>query len=153
MSQSHGNFFSQEKCNMLWNFWKEKRPSLGKVFKNKNSNSNFLKFEKAARQVKLKLLQWNYLLNPFSTNVPLLYALRFSDVSRGYRSGTLIENGLNYWLSNFLKYFSWSSWVWINLSGIKATVLCSYFHCLGLVITGGNDNVILVFDYNSPGND
>ena len=40
------------------------------------------------------------LLNPFSTYVPLLYPLkasedlRFSDVFRGYRSGTLVENGL-----------------------------------------------------------
>ena len=39
-------------------------------------------------------------VNPFSTNVPLLYSLktsenlRFSDVFRGYRSGTLVENGL-----------------------------------------------------------
>ena len=38
-------------------------------------------------------------LNPFSTNVPLLYSLktsenlRFSDVFRGYRSGKLVENG------------------------------------------------------------
>ena len=38
--------------------------------------------------------------NPFSTNVPLLYPLktsknrRFSDVFRGYRSGTLVENDL-----------------------------------------------------------
>ena len=42
------------------------------------------------------------LLNPFSTNVPLLYPLKtsenlrwFSDVFRGYRSWTLTENGLN----------------------------------------------------------
>ena len=40
------------------------------------------------------------LLNIFSTNVKLLYPLktsenrRFSDVFRGYRSGTLVENGL-----------------------------------------------------------
>ena len=40
------------------------------------------------------------MFNPFSTNVPLLYPpqtsenLRFSDVFRGYRSGTLVENGL-----------------------------------------------------------
>ena len=40
-------------------------------------------------------------INPFSTKVPLLYPLktfenrRFSDVFRGYRSGTLVENGLN----------------------------------------------------------
>ena len=39
-------------------------------------------------------------LNLFSTNVPLLYPqktsenLRFSDILRGYRSGTLVENGL-----------------------------------------------------------
>ena len=38
--------------------------------------------------------------NPFSTNVSLLYPLktlenlRFSDVFRGYRSRTLVENGL-----------------------------------------------------------
>ena len=30
-------------------------------------------------------------LNPFSTNIPLLY-LGFSDVFRGYESGTLVEN-------------------------------------------------------------
>ena len=41
------------------------------------------------------------LLNPFSTNVPLIHPLkisenfRFSDVFRGYRNGTLVENGLN----------------------------------------------------------
>ena len=40
-------------------------------------------------------------INPFSTKVPLLYPLktsenrRFLDVFRGYRSGTLVENGLN----------------------------------------------------------
>ena len=40
-------------------------------------------------------------INPFSTKVPLLYLLktsenrRFLDVFRGYRSGTLVENGLN----------------------------------------------------------
>ena len=39
-------------------------------------------------------------INPFSTNVPLLYPLktsenlRFSDVFRGYRIETLVENGL-----------------------------------------------------------
>ena len=39
-------------------------------------------------------------INPFSANVPLLYPLkisenrRFFDVLRGYRSGTLVENGL-----------------------------------------------------------
>ena len=39
-------------------------------------------------------------INPFSTSAPLLHPLktsenrRFSDVFRGYRSGTLVENGL-----------------------------------------------------------
>ena len=39
---------------------------------------------------------------PFSTNVPLLYPLktsenlRFTDVFRGYRSGTLVESGLSF---------------------------------------------------------
>ena len=39
-------------------------------------------------------------INPFSTNVSLLYPLKtsenlsFTDVFRGYRSGTLVENGL-----------------------------------------------------------
>ena len=39
-------------------------------------------------------------VNPFSTSVPLLYLLktsenlRFSDVFRGYRSGTLVKNRL-----------------------------------------------------------
>ena len=48
--------------------------------------------------------------NPFSTNVPPLYRLktsknlRFSDVFRGYRSGTLVENGLtvNDYARNFI---------------------------------------------------
>ena len=40
------------------------------------------------------------MFNPFLTNVPLLYPLktsenlRFSDDFRGYRRGTLVENGL-----------------------------------------------------------
>ena len=43
--------------------------------------------------------QWS-IFNPFSANVALLYTLktsetiRFSDVFGGYRSGTLVENGL-----------------------------------------------------------
>ena len=44
--------------------------------------------------------EYGKVFNPFSTNVPLLYSLktsenrRLSDVFRGYRSGTLVENGL-----------------------------------------------------------
>ena len=40
-------------------------------------------------------------INPFLTNIPLLYPrktsknLRFSDVFREYRSGTVAENGLS----------------------------------------------------------
>ena len=43
-----------------------------------------------------------YWINPYSTNVSLLYPLktsenlRFSDVFRGYRSETLVENRLNW---------------------------------------------------------
>ena len=46
-----------------------------------------------------------YWINPYSTNVPLLYLLktlenlRFSDVFRGYRSETLVENRLNWYIS------------------------------------------------------
>ena len=42
----------------------------------------------------------NFLVKTFSTNVPLLFPLktsenlRFSDVFRGYKSGTLVEYGL-----------------------------------------------------------
>ena len=45
-------------------------------------------------------------INPFSTNVPLLTPLKtsenfsFSDVFRGYRSGTFFENGLKAFLDN-----------------------------------------------------
>ena len=43
---------------------------------------------------------FNRKLNPYSTNAPLPYSLKirenlqFSDVFRGYRSGTLVQNGL-----------------------------------------------------------
>ena len=43
----------------------------------------------------------NQMINPFSTNVPLLHSLktsenrRCSDIFRGYRSGTLVENVLS----------------------------------------------------------
>ena len=43
---------------------------------------------------------WFGVINPFSTNVPLLYALKtsehlqFSNVFTGYRIGALVENGL-----------------------------------------------------------
>ena len=45
---------------------------------------------------------WKTFLNPFSTNVPLLYTLKISEnrsffyVFRGYRSGTMAENGLRF---------------------------------------------------------
>ena len=51
--------------------------------------------------IDLILTNKKYLLDPFSTNVPLLNALKisenlqFSDVFRGFRSKTLVENGLN----------------------------------------------------------
>ena len=45
-------------------------------------------------------LKWKFLINPFSTNVPLLYPLKTSknrrfSVFRGYTNGTLVENELN----------------------------------------------------------
>ena len=49
--------------------------------------------------------------NPFLTNVPLLYPLkisenrRFSDVLRGYRSGTLVANELIWTLISLLLNF------------------------------------------------
>ena len=54
-----------------------------------------------------KLLHTKMLINPFSTNVPLLYPLqtsenrRSSDVFKGYSSGTLVENGLIYFTRLF----------------------------------------------------
>ena len=38
---------------------------------------------------------WRDLMNLFSTNAPLLYSMktRFSNVFRGYKIGTLVENG------------------------------------------------------------
>ena len=45
--------------------------------------------------------------NPFSTNVSLLYTLKIchlvSNVFRGYRSETLVENGLMYKYGNVFK--------------------------------------------------
>ena len=53
------------------------------------------------------------MINSFSTNVPLLYPLktlenlRFSDVFRGYRSGTLVENELiNDWTFQWKMQFN-----------------------------------------------
>ena len=49
------------------------------------------------------------LINPFSTHAPLLYPLktsenrRFSDLFRGYRSGTWVENGLMKLCKDFRK--------------------------------------------------
>ena len=57
-------------------------------------------------------------INPFSTNVSLLYPqktsenLRFSDVFRGCRSGTLIENGLINVENSFQLLFSSALKIW-----------------------------------------
>ena len=68
---------------------------------------NYLSSQRVRFKVKFKRLIrgsnftfYSTAFNPFSTNVPLLYPLKtenilqFSDVFRGYRSGTLFENGL-----------------------------------------------------------
>ena len=66
-------------------------------------------------------------INPFSTNVPLLYPLkttenlRFSDVFRGYRSGTLVENGL----TNFSSSLKFQGSLLGNISGL---LLRSHLH-------------------------
>ena len=55
---------------------------------------------KAIRNLRSAVNVQNDIINPFSTNVALPYPLktseypRFSNVLRGYRSGTLAENGL-----------------------------------------------------------
>ena len=65
---------------------------------------------------KFSVFRSRSLLNPFSIIFPLLYPLktsknrRFSDVFRGYRSGTLIENGLS--LGNFRVKIRCSQCMW-----------------------------------------
>ena len=75
----------------------------------------------------------------FSTNVPLLYPLKtsenlwFSNVSRGYRSGTLVENGLIIHITLF---------AWIHMLELSRLSICIHtlmFVILGCVIArGGN---------------
>ena len=56
-----------------------------------------LRFTKLRFNFVNHMLLWSYIsgINPFSKDILLLYSLKTSDdVSRGYRSGTLVENGL-----------------------------------------------------------
>ena len=61
---------------------------------------NFRNFAKRFSSNSKRGSEYKYWINPFSTNVLLLYPLntsenrRFSNVFRGYRSETLVENGL-----------------------------------------------------------
>ena len=61
-------------------------------------------------------------INPFSTNVPLLYPLRtsknlrFSDIFRGYKSGTLAENGLIKSISNSCSQVFYRTAAFINFT-------------------------------------
>ena len=64
--------------------------------------------------------------NSFSTNIPLLYPLktseilRFSDVFMGYKNRTLVENGLN---TDFVQVFGWH---WRKLEEAEATIHRSF---------------------------
>ena len=65
--------------------------------------------------------------NPFSTNIPFLYPLKTSEilqfyVFREYRSGTLVENGLN--LSEEVRAFIWI--IFHSLQPTLAAVLIPY---------------------------
>ena len=74
-----------------------------------------------------KCLFWGWIINPFSTNVPLLYPLKtsenrsFSDTFGGNRSKTSIENGLNsdvlqvYFPYTFSKTISRSRLLFVNI--------------------------------------
>ena len=72
--------------------------------------------------------------NPFSTNVPLLYLLKtsenfqFSDVFRGYRSGTLVENGLKT-INCFRKkvHCRCLTRFWVGSEMPKSVIKCSHF--------------------------
>ena len=65
-----------------------------------NMTHNVLFFCFSKKKERKRIL---FIINPFSTNIPLLYPLktlenrRFSDVFRGYRCATLIENELMAW--------------------------------------------------------
>ena len=75
--------------------------SLGRCFKTPwHLTQNFFLLNMNFIDFKTYYNAWNF-INPFSTNVPHLYPLqisenqRSSDVFRGHRSRTLVENGLN----------------------------------------------------------
>ena len=63
------------------------------------TETNFITMSRDVRNTGINIILWSN-INPFSTNVPLLYPLKTSenrrlfDVFRGYRNGTLVENGL-----------------------------------------------------------
>ena len=71
-------------CDNHWKFWK----------------FSILKTKTLSIKLEYRLLVESSKINPFSSNIPLLYPLktsenqRFSEVFRGYRSGTFVENGL-----------------------------------------------------------
>ena len=88
--------------------------------------------------------QWS-IFNPFSANVALLYTLktsetiRFSDVFGGYRSGTLVENGLrgvwtpsaNYYMGGVGDEWYELEWgIWMGLAGMDEGG--GYSICVGM---------------------
>ena len=81
MSKNYKSFYSQVRL------WKIRLSTSKSVFK--------LIFQQQKSGFGNYLVQVT--ISPFLTNVPLLYPFlyrKFSDVFRGYRSGTLVENGL-----------------------------------------------------------
>ena len=81
-----------------------------------------------------RIIRFLYLtvFKPFSTNVPLLYSRKksekrkFSDVFRGYRSGTVVENGLSH-----LKFLQLHLWlICVKLSRVLLVIFSLIFHGL-----------------------
>ena len=86
------------------------------------------------------------ILNTFSTNVPLLYPLkisehlRFSDVFRECRSGTLVENGLIIWFEITIQNSAMYFWK-VTFSNWLDRTICTFF--LGSRFQNHPDSVIL----------
>ena len=89
--------------------------------KNNNSNNNNNKTKKKKRDK-----FGHNLFSPFSTNFPLLYSLktsenpRFSDVYRGCRRGTLVENGLKD-NTTYIEFFYKNSYM--KISRLKKSIM------------------------------
>ena len=94
------------------------------------------------------------LLNPFWTNVPLLYPLtiqknlRFSDVSRGYRSGKMVENGLIHVSMIIVRHFLYLLYLYpcLNL-GLFMLYVCDLFFIFILIFIMINRTISRIQTY------